>query len=84
MKGMMAARRVRFLPYLSAAMPAAKGPIAAPTGNREPIHVSWDFVSGRGRGLASEVSLSLGISGEVHPNAVPQTNAAMLAEREKK
>lgn len=81
MKGVMAARRVFFLPNLSAAIPAANGPMAAPTGNSEPTHDSWDVVRGEGRGLASLVSFSLGISGDVQPNPVPQTNAAMLAER---
>lgn len=83
MKGVMAASRVAFLPNLSAATPAANGPIAAPTGSREPIHVSCDLVRGEERGLLSVVSFSFGISGEVHPNAVPQTKAAMLAEKAK-
>lgn len=85
MKGIIAARRVFFRPNLSAAIPAANGPMAAPTGSREPIHVSWDVVSGVGRGLMSLlVSFSFGISGEVQPKAVPQTNAAILAEKKRK
>lgn len=80
-KGVIEARRVFFRPNLSAAIPAANGPMAAPTGSREPTHVSWDVVSGKGRGLAALVSLSLGISGDVQPNPVPQTKAAMLAEK---
>lgn len=83
MKGTMEINSVFFLPNLSAAYPAKKGPIAAPTGNKDPIQDSCSLVRGfdpRGFLSGSISPFSFGISGDVQPNAVPQTKEQMFAE----
>lgn len=74
-KGIELISKLFFLPILSAITPAANGPIAAARGRKEPTHPSCVAVKGLSRGLSS-IPFSLGISGDVQPNAVPQKKEA--------
>lgn len=69
--------RVFFLPILSARKPAAKGPMAAARGRKDPTQPSCALVSGYLRGF-SVGFLSFGISGDVQPIVVPLMKAAMF------
>jgi len=63
--------------YIKFYVPPGKGPIIAPIGISDPIHVSWSSVTGS----VEFGDLKFGNVGEVQPNTVPATNRNKVTEK---